>query len=124
MDDRIILEKNKNINSWSKILIKDIKNENLIYEIQVKISSENQLEGIGYVTDFRTDEYLIVNFNNNNIISISKTNFLDTIPLYKDKEEYNMNKNKLKQDEKIIDNIESSKEIIKNKIDIKNEIIK
>lgn len=124
MDDRIILEKNKNINSWSKILIKDIKNENLIYEIQVKISSENQLEGIGYVTDFRTDEYLIVNFNNNNIISISKTNFLDTIPLYKDKEEYNMNKNKLKQDEKIIDNIESSKEIIQNKIDIKNEIIK
>ena len=67
-----------------RILSKDIDN-NIIYEIFSKISEENMLIKNGVVIDHRTGEILMVNFDNNNII----TDILNDFPLFQNKNEYN-----------------------------------
>ena len=120
-DERMILEmNNKNKNSPVRILIKDINNENIIYEINSKMSEQKQLEGIGSVKDFRTGEILMVNFDTQKIIS---NDFLSVIPSFIDKDEYYMYKYNLKEN---ILSLNCKNEIIpkKNKIKkIKNEIL-
>ena len=120
-DERMILEmNNKNKNTPVRILIKDINNENIIYEINSKMSEQKQLEGIGSIKDFRTGEILMVNFDTNKIIS---NDFLSVIPSFIDEDEYFMYKNNLKEN---ILSLNCKNEIIpkKNKIKkIKYEIL-
>lgn len=115
-DERITLTKtNSNINSPVTILVKDIENKSIIYEINVKMSKQNILEGNGFVKDFRTGEILWVNFDNYNIIS---NNPLDELPLYLDREEFNLNKKRLYED-----NNPDKRNHIKNNILKINKII-
>ena len=82
-------------NNLGKKLVKDINGENIIYEITVKIKEEyNYLKqtGIGLVHNYRDGELLIVNFDNNNIISHN----LQDLSIFIDEEEFNMNKNIIK----------------------------
>ena len=86
---------NNGRNNLGKILVKDINGENIIYEITVKIKEEyNYLKqtGIGLVHNYRDGELLIVNFDNNNIISHN----LQDLSIFIDEEEFNMNKNIIK----------------------------
>lgn len=121
-DKRITLEKNKkNTNGFAEIIIKDKNNEKTIYEIIVKLSKENKLIGNGIVKDKREGKLLLVNFDNNNIIS---NNLFDVIPKYIDEEEYTQNKIQ-KQNPKFKDfNLDPVNEIIPYNIDIKKEILK
>ena len=93
-------------NNPVRILVKDINNINIIYEINANISKEKDLEGIGYVKDYRTKEILLVNFNNKKIISshifddISKFMIKNVFNIYDNNYELNnkkMNKNDVKQ---------------------------
>ena len=102
IDKRITLEKMNDVNIPVRILIKDKDNKNIIYEINVKMSEENELIGNGLVKDYRTGEILLVNFNTENIIS---NNILNDFPLFQDKNEYNMYQNNtIPQKESIIKN--------------------
>ncbi len=104
LKDKIIIEQNNNgrNKNLGRVLVKDL-NKEIIYEITVKLNYETDKygeniipEGIGLVKDYRNGEILIVNFNNNNILS---KNFQD-LSLFIDKEEFEMNKkNKNKEEE-------------------------
>ena len=76
--EKIILGINsKKKNNPGRILVKDIDEETIIYEISVKtIEDENndkkkflKPKGLGIVKDHRNWELLIVNFDSNNILS-------------------------------------------------------
>ena len=108
---------NINKDSPVRILVKDINNIDIIYEIRAKMSDVKKLEGIGMVTDYRTGEILMVNFDNNNIIS---NNFFNEIPSYMDKEEFNMYRKNIKGNNNISD---PAQEINTNDNITKNEII-
>ena len=85
-----------------RIVVKDIDNKNIIYEVNVRMSEENKLIGNGLVKDYRTGEILMVNFNTNNIIS---NDILNDFPLFQDKNEYDTyKKNTISQKESIIKN--------------------
>jgi len=120
-DKRITLEKNKkNPDGFAEIIIKDKNNEKTIYEIIVKLSTENKPIGNGIVKDKREGKLLLVNFDNNNIIS---NDLFDVIPKYIDEEEYTQNKLQ-KQNPKFKDfNLDPVNEIIPYNVDIKKEIL-
>ena len=98
LEDLIIIKKNdeERNNNLGIILVKDL-NKEIIYEINVKIINEKtyangeeytEPEGIGLVKDNRNGEILIVNFDNNNILSKN----LQDLSLFIDKQELEMNK--------------------------------
>jgi hypothetical protein len=116
VNERITLTKSiKNRNNPVTILVKDIENKSIIYEINAKMAKENKLKGNGFVKDFRTGEILLVNFNTFKIIS---KNPLDELPLCLDREEFVMNRKRLYED---IDT--KKRNYIKNKILKINEIL-
>ena len=116
VNERITLTKSiKNRNNPVTILVKDIENKSIIYEINAKMAKENKLKGNGFVKDFRTGEILLVNFNTFKIIS---KNPLDELPLCLDREEFVMNRKRLFED---IDT--KKRNYIKNKILKINEIL-
>ena len=90
-DKRITLEKNrKNIDGFVDILVKDRFNETVIYEIYANLVKDNsKLIGNGFVVDKRRGELLLVNFDNNNIIS---NNLLSIMPKFVDGEEFDLYK--------------------------------
>ena len=112
-DKRITLEKNrKNKDGFVVILVKDRYNKTVIYEIKAKLEKDNsKLIGSGIVDDKRRGELLLVNFDNNNIIS---NNYLDIMPIFVDRDEFNLYKKSKQEPPK------------KKKIyaDIKNDFIK
>ena len=71
-----------------RILVKDIENVNIKYEINIKMTYDYELKNTGIVRDFRSNEILIVNFSTNNII----TNDLDNLVLFIDNNEFIINK--------------------------------
>ena len=103
-DERLILEKMNNQDVPSRIIVKDIDNKNIIYEINAKMTDEFELIGNGLVKDFRTGEIFMVNFNTENIIS---NDILKDFPLFSDKKEYNTYKNNI---------IPKKESIIKNEL--------
>ncbi len=116
VNERITLTmSNTNRNNPVTILVKDIENKSIIYEINVKMAKENKLKGNGFVKDFRTGEILLVNFNTFQIISKDP---LDELPLCLDREEFVMNRKRLYED-----NDTNKRNHIKNKILKNNEIL-
>ena len=124
-DKRILLEmKEKDLTKPVRILVKDINNENIRYEINAKMTNNYKLKGSGIVRDFINHEILIVNFDTKNII----TNDLDNLEIFIDKDEFIMNK-KTKEEilakdviRRIIDDIlkyENNIEYLANKINEK-----
>ena len=109
--DLIILEiNNKRRDKPGRILIKDINKIDLIYEINVKINERLEPTGIGIVQDYRNGEILIVNFDNNNILSHN----LEDLLTFTDKEEFEMNKDDLNDENNDI-NLNSTFNTIINK---------
>ena len=109
--DLIILEiNNKRRDKPGRILIKDINKIDLIYEINVKIDERLKPTGIGIVQDYRNGEILIVNFDNNNILSHN----LEDLLIFTDKEEFEMNKDNLNDENNDI-NLNSTFNTIINK---------
>jgi len=88
-DKRITLEMKENdFTKPVRILVKDIENVNIKYEINIKMTYDYELKNTGIVRDFRSNEILIVNFSTNNII----TNDLDNLVLFIDNNEFIINK--------------------------------
>ena len=111
-DEHITLEMNQNnLNIPVRILVKDINNIDIIYEITAKMTYNKKLNGTGFVRDYRTGEILIVNFGTKNII----TNELDHLEVFINNEEFTINK---LANEKIL-----AKDVIRNTFNniLKNE---
>ena len=115
-DERVTLEIINNKTRLVKILVKDPRNINIIYEINTKLNNKNELKD-KLVIDHRTGEMLLVNYNN---YIISSDIFKD-IPIFSDESEFNMYKNNVRKN---INNLEDAKRLIENKSNIKNEILK
>ena len=119
-DKLITLEmKNRERNNLGKILVRDIDGENIIYEITAKIKEEYDIlrpTGIGLVHNHRDGEILIVNFDNDNIISHN----LQDLSLFIDKEEFNMNKN---DTEDLTNNKNNSRKFMNDIINTASETI-
>ena len=121
IDKRITLEKNKKYpDGFAEIIIKDKNNEKTIYEIRVKLSKENKPIGNGIVKDKREGKLLLVNFDNNNILS---NDLFDDIPKYIDEEEYTQNKLQKQNPKFEYFHLDPVNEIIPYNIDIKKEIL-
>ena len=80
--------KEKDFTKPVRILVKDINNVKIIYEINVKMTNNYKLRGNGIVRDFINNEILIVNFDTKNII----INDLDHLEVFIDKDEFIINK--------------------------------
>ena len=116
-DERVTLEIINNKTRLVKILVKDPRNINIIYEINTKLNNKNELNCKSLVIDHRTGEMLLVNYKD---YIISSDIFKD-IPHFSDESEFNMYKNNVRKN---INNLEDAKRLIENKSNIKNEILK
>ena len=116
--NNIKLEINNQKKNCGTIFIKDNDGQKIIYEIHVNINNNydidfvrtKDIEGMGIVKDFRNGDILIVNFNSNNII----TDNLKDLPIFVDKEEFDIYKDDFEEERNKNNNNEQTKEIQTN----------